>query len=253
MITLVSPKFLKQEAKKLKKILGISHCEALDEVSKKYGFSNYRHFLNFYEKSKLSKNLVLKSISLKNDMSKKIEFEIPCLENSQMSFHKQLEILKFFQDSDHVQAMCEKWDLMKDKMQSALFDEFLTEQGLYEIDFRHPYFIAKEISVSDLMYEIKGDVLCVDGDYDLKIKFDSEGFTLIEGSELIEFGSEVPDRYKEQPHFKERFLSGSFGIKIDMNKKIIIPHLNIVEIIDDTVYAGTLKPTARLIPAFRLE
>jgi hypothetical protein len=47
-------------------------------------------------------------------------------------------------------------------------------------------------------------------------------------------------------------LSGLFEIKIDRNKKIIIAYLNIFEIIDDMVYAGTLRPTAKLIPAYRL-
>jgi hypothetical protein len=253
MVTLVSPRFLKQEAKKLKKSLGISHHEALDEISKKYGFYNYRHFLNVLEKSKPAKKVDFKKSSSKNVTSKKIQFEIPLFQNPEMTFHEKLEILKLIQHSDHTQAMCEKWNLMKDEMQSALFNEFLTEQGQYEVNFRHPYFIPKEILLSDLNYEIKGGILCVDGDYDLKIKFHSEGFYLMEGSELIEFGSEVPDGYKEEPHFKGRVLSGSFGIKIDINKKILIPHLNIVEIIDGVIYAGTLRPTARLIPAFRLE
>jgi hypothetical protein len=47
-------------------------------------------------------------------------------------------------------------------------------------------------------------------------------------------------------------LSGLFEIKIDRNKKIIIAYLNIVEIIDDIVYAVTLRPTSKLIPAYRL-
>lgn len=49
MITPVSPTFLKQEAKKLKRSHKLLMSKALDEVSKIYGFSNYRHYLNVYE------------------------------------------------------------------------------------------------------------------------------------------------------------------------------------------------------------
>ncbi|GEM_PF-1547426 len=242
MVTIVSPAFLKQEAKKLKKSLGMSHHEALDEVSKKYGFSNYRHYLNVLEESK---PVTEEKISLENDRSKAIQFETPFEQSAQMSFHEQLDFLKVFQHSDDMQAQCEKWNLMKDETQSALFDEFLTEEGQYEIDFRHKYFIAKEISLSDLKYKLKGDMLYIDGEYDLTIK--------LEDSEQIEFVYEASDHCKEYSPFNDRVLSGPFGIKIDRNKKIIIHHLSIIEMIDGLVYAGTLKPTARLMPAFRPE
>lgn len=234
MITVVSPTFLKQEAKKLKKNLCISHHKALDEISKKLGFANFRHFLNFYEKSKSSE--ANKEISWKENSSM-IQLEVISHQSSKLSFHEQLEILKLYQHTDDIQSTCKKWNLMKDEIQSALFNEFLTEQGEYEIQFRHPYFIAKEIFLNDLEYEIKGDMLCIDGDYNLSIKFDSD---------------DIPEHYQEEPHFKDRVLSGSFGIKIDKNKVVTIPHLNIIEIIDGVVYAGTLKPLARLFPAFRL-
>lgn len=37
---------IKKEAKKLKKEMGIQHSKALDIVAQKYGYQNYRHFLN---------------------------------------------------------------------------------------------------------------------------------------------------------------------------------------------------------------
>lgn len=235
MITLVSPSFLKQEAKKLKQSLGISHHEALDRASNKYGFSNFRHFLNFLEKSKPVKDVLFKKISLNNDMPK---IEISHLENSQISFEEQLDILKLYQNSDDIQSTCKKWNLMNNEMQSTLFNEFLTEQGENEIHFRHPHFIAKAISLSDLEYEMLEDTLCVDGVYDLKIKLNCD--------------EEEFDLYNVEPHFRERELSGSFGVEIDRHKIITIPHLSIVQIIDGMVYAGTLKPTAKLMQPYRL-
>jgi len=247
MAILVSPTFLKQEAKKLKKSLGMSHSEALDEISKKYGFCNFRHYLNALEESKPVKE---EKSSLENSTPKKILFETPFENSSQMPFHQQLDFLKIFQHTEDIQAQCEKWNLMKAEIQSALFKEFLTDEGWYEIDFRHKHFIAKEISVSDLEYELKGDVLCVDGDYDLKITL--EKFCIIDG-EQVELMYEAPDSCKEYSPFDDRVLSGPFGIKIDRNKNINIHHLSIIETIDGLVYAGTLKPTARLMPPFRPE
>lgn len=247
MATLISPTFLKQKAKKLRKSLGMSHHEALDEASKKYGFSNYRHYLNVLKESESATE---EKISSEDDKLKVIQFETPFEQSAQMTFHEQLNFLKVFQHSDDIQAQCEKWNLMKEEIQSALFNEFLTEQGQYEIDFRHKYFVAKEISVSDLKYELKGDMLCVDGDYDLKIKL--EEFCIVDG-ERVEIEYDASDRCKEYSPFDDRVLSGPFGIKIDKNKKITIHHLSIIEMIDGLVYAGTLKPTARLMPAFRPE
>lgn len=234
MITMISPTFLKQEAKKLKKRLGISHLKALDEISKKYGFANFRHFLNFYEKSKSSE--ACNEISRKKN-SPIIHTDSHLYQIANLSFDKQMEILKLYQDSEDIQSTCKKWNLMKDEIQRALFNEFLTDVGEYEIQFRHPYFIAKELNLNELEYEIKGEMLCIDGHYELTIKFDSD---------------DIPDNYKNEPHFKDRILSGSFGIMIDLNQAVTIDHLNIVEIIDGVVYAGTIKPLARLIPGFRL-
>ncbi|MFA6236227.1 MAG: hypothetical protein WC635_02780 [Bacteriovorax sp.] len=46
MITPVSPSFLKQEAKKLSKNQGIPLSKAYDEAAKKFGYHNYKHYLN---------------------------------------------------------------------------------------------------------------------------------------------------------------------------------------------------------------
>lgn len=235
MIIRVSPNFLKQKAKKLKKILGISHHEALDEVSKRFGFSNFKHYLNFSKKIYPNDNFIIKEPSAKIE-DYKILLGIPDQQGSDLSFSEQLEILKLYKHSDDFQSTCQKWELMKNEIQNSLFSEFLTAKGEYEIGFRHPHYVAKDISLSDLRYEIKADILSVDGDYDLRIKFNGE----------------VPDNLKDEPHVKDRVLSGSFGIKIDKSKVITVIHLNIIQIEDGVVYAGTLKPVARLIPAFRI-
>ncbi|WP_019218440.1 hypothetical protein [Legionella tunisiensis] len=215
MITPVSPRFLKQEAKKLQKSRNLSRSKALDEVSKKYEFSNYRHYLNVYESNRKkfasTKHVLLKNISLEKDMHKKMELALSFIRNFKIPFRDLLDILKQFQHSERaVQAICEKLNLMKGEIQKFLFNDFLTDEGQYEINFRAPNFIAKEIVINGLTYEIDKDKLCVDGDYVLKTEF--------------EFELDENDPNSKDERFKDREFDGSFGVEIDRNKEIIFVH-----------------------------
>lgn len=95
---------------------------------------------------------------------------------------------------------------MKDEIQSYLFNNFLTDEGQFEINFRAPYFIAKDISISNLTYEINENTLCVDGNYILKAKFDFENIQLLNEE----------DRKDER--YNDLLFSGSFGITIDKDE-----------------------------------
>ena len=127
MITPISPTYLKQKAKKLKKSDNLSMCVALDEVSKFYGFSNYRHYINIYKsnrkQSAFSKQELLKNISLETDMHKKMELAILFIRNYKIPFRDILDILKQFQDSAKaIQVICEKLNLMKSEIQKFLLN-----------------------------------------------------------------------------------------------------------------------------------
>lgn len=215
MITPVSPTFLKQEAKKLKKSQGLQMSKALDEISKNYGFSNYRHYLNVYEsnlkQTHSTKENLLKSISLEKDMSKKMDLAITFIKESKIPFRDSFEILKQFQYSEKAfQTLCEKLSLMKNEIQSFLLDDFLTDEGQYEISFRAPNFVAKTISVMALTYEIHGDKLCVDGSYVLETEF--------------EFDLDKSDPISKVERFMNRKFDGHFGIEISRSKKITLVH-----------------------------
>lgn len=185
MITPVSPTFLKQEAKKLKKTQNLSMSEALDETSKKFGFSNYRHYLNCSEANlkqpKPAIEEILKSISSEQDIFKKLDIAISSIIKFKIPFHEQLDILKLFSrsndaddsyDSDekticeklklaedlrhkdygvepYLQFMCEKLSLMKDEIQTFLLNEFLTENDEDKIydDIDPDHFITKKFSI----------------------------------------------------------------------------------------------------------
>jgi hypothetical protein len=155
--------------------------------------------------------VLLENISSENDISIKMELAISFIQNYKMPFRNLLEILKEFTHSEEsIQTLCEKLNLMRDEIQSFLFNDFLTEEGKEEINFRAPYFIAKNISVSGLTYELDGDMLCVDGDYVLKTEF--------------EFELDKKDSTSKDERFEDREFNGTFGVEIDMNKKITFVH-----------------------------
>lgn len=176
--SIVSPTFIKQIARQLKKEKSLSQSQALNEAVRKYGFSNYRN----YQKT------------LKDNLK-----------------HSLLDIIKQFHHSEeNIQAVCEKSNL-KDEIQSFLLNDFLSSKGRSEIEMFYEFYIAKNISVSNLLYEISGDMIRIDGEYKL----------------ITEFEFEVPDCYKGYPHFEDRSFSGTFEVTIDKNKKINIVYSDI--------------------------
>ncbi|KTD62117.1 hypothetical protein [Legionella spiritensis] len=215
MITPVSPTFLKQEAKKLKKSQGLQMSKALDEVSKKYGFSNYRHYLNVYESNskqvQVTKEDLLKIISLEKDTAKKMDLAISFIKESKILFRDSLDVLKQFKHSKRaIQTVCEKLNLMKKEIHSFMFNAFLTDEGQYEVNFRAPNFVTKEISIMDISYEIRGDNLSVDGNYVLETEF--------------EFELDENDPVSKDERFKNRKFDGHFEVEINRHKKITLVH-----------------------------
>lgn len=215
MITPVSLRFLKQQARKLKKSNNLILAKALDEVSKNYGFSNYRHYINVYKsnqkRSRISIAVFLDNLSLEHDSSKKIPLAISYIQSAKLHFKDLLEILKQFQHSDNdLQAICEQQSLMQNEIQSFLFEDFLAGEGEYELNFRSPHTKAKQISLSNLTYEIDEGMLVVEGKYLLKATF--------------EFAVSDNDRHNEDHQYPDFEYDGSFGVEIDRNKLITFTH-----------------------------
>ncbi|HGK7609086.1 TPA: hypothetical protein ACJ6J3_00090 [Legionella pneumophila] len=215
MITPVSPIYLKQEAKKLKKIQGLSMGKALDEVSKKLGFSNYRHYLNVYESNLKepapSKEALLKMISSERDMLKKMKIATSFIQQFKTPFRDVLNIINQFQHSRKaVQSICGKLNLMKKEIQSFLLNDFLSEEGQDEINFRAPYFIAKKIFISHLDYEINANALNVNGQYVLQTEFELE--------------LDHNDPLSKDARFNDREFEGSFRVEINKDKTITLIH-----------------------------
>ena len=164
---------LQRVAKKLQKEKSLKWQKALDEAAKQFGYSNYKIFLNERNQSEQSVESLLKKIFSEKGLSKKA-----------------------------LQSLCKKSTLNED-IQSFLLNDLRADEG-GEIEIYAPNFIAREVSLKNLIYKIKGDKLYVEGDYELTLEFDGE----------------VPDEHKHLPHFNRPPMFGDFEIKIDKNNKI---------------------------------
>lgn len=226
---------LKKKAKQIKKERSLSWHQALDEASIYFGYSNYKNYRNSSRAMQIQpkpiKEVILKEISLENDIPKKMALAISFIKNYEIPFHDLFDIIKLFQHSDEsLQGVCDKSNL-KTAIQDALFRDFLTDEGIYEIHFRQPYFLPKDLSLSEISYEYRKDedVLYIDGDYNLTTTFDFENI-------ILENEGDCKDQ-----RFNDRKLFGTFGITIDKNKNISIIGSDINEEIDGQFYGASFR------------
>ncbi|MDP3562224.1 MAG: hypothetical protein Q8R83_08630 [Legionellaceae bacterium] len=249
---IVSPTFLKQRARQLKKEKSLSQHQAYDEAAKESGYAGYKHYRNTLETTPKCKEALLENIYSEKDMFKKVELAVAFVQNFKIPFHEQLDILKLFQNSEEdaqfvyeklsldsglhdliqpwLQFVCEKLNFMKDEIQSHLLKDFLLGEGKDELHNIHPYFIAKEVSISELMYEIAEDTLRVfEADYKLKLKFDFEN---------VEFENEED---RKDSRFNDREMFGSFGVTIARNKEITFEHSDIGEESGDGFFESSFR------------
>lgn len=213
--TFVLLSILKKKAKQLKKENSLTWHQALDDAAKEFGYSNFKNYQNISEAGvnqyKVAVEAILKNMSLEKDMFKKMELVISFMQNYEAPFRDLLNILKQFQNSEAaIQNVCEKLNVMEEEIRLFLFNHFLTEKGEYEINFRAPNFIARELSISDLTYEIDETLLCVDGNYVLTTKF--------------EFELDENEPGNTNDFFKDREFDGYFEVEIDLNKEITFVH-----------------------------
>lgn len=185
----VSPSFLKQKARKLKRQKTISQAEALDEAAIELGYSNYKNYLNA---SKANQNspvqteeaLLLKISSEKqNAVTEKVD-----IYSSRISKLKQptQELVSFLNETrpseNHTQSICDTKSELKEYIELHLLVDALEDDG-GEVDSYAPYHLANKVSLSDLKYRMNEGRLSVEGSYDLNLKFafdhdptDKDGF-----------------------------------------------------------------------------
>lgn len=198
---------LKQLAKNLQKEKSLSWHKALDEAARQSGCTNYKNYQN---QTKLEISDFVREIFLESHLSKKEELAISFLKNFQGSFQDRFKILEHVSSSNEViKLICEKSNLIKE-IESFLLKDLQADEG-GEVEMYAPNFIANKVLLIDLNYEAQEGKICVEGNYELKLKFDGE----------------IPNELKNLPNFNSQTMFGDFEITVDRNKRITIDHQSI--------------------------
>lgn len=231
--SLITPTFLKQKAKQLKKEKSISLYQAREEAAIQYGFSNYRHFLNEWESNRQPKSqseieALLKQLSSEKDMAKKLEIAIPFVQNNKMSFPEMFEIFEQFRSSaEAVQSVCENSFFLDHVVGTMMLEYFrVSKEDVQALPLKE-HFIAKNVVVEDLECELITERLNVKGLYTIEFEF--------------EHLSELEEDMKPMSHFNRDPMFGQFEMTIDRNKQVTIANPTIGEIDEDGVFMGRFK------------
>lgn len=223
--SLVTPTFLKQKARSLKKDKSISWHQALEETAIQFGFANYKHFLNDWEsnqqlESSSAVESLLKKLSLEKDTPKKLEVAVPFLQNNKMSFPEMFDVFEHFRQPDEaLQIVCENSYFLDHVLRTMMLQYFLKSKEDVQALPMKEHFIAKEVVVEEIVCELLTERLIVKGLYTIWFEF--------------EFLSEVEDEMKHLPHFNRDPMFGHFELTIDRNKQVTIANPTIGEISDD--------------------
>lgn len=128
--SIVTPTFLKQKAKKLKKEKSISLHQALEKLAIENGFSNYKHFLNDWESNLTPKTnseveSLLRSLDLETDMAKRLLLVIDFLQNNKISFPEMFSIFEQFRHSESaLQIVCENSSFLDHVVSTMMLQYF---------------------------------------------------------------------------------------------------------------------------------
>ncbi len=205
--SIVTLSVLRQLAKNLQKEKSLSWHKALDEAARQSGYTNYKNYQN---QTKLEIGDLVREILLESDPSEKEKLAISFLKNFQGSFQDRFRILEHVSNSNEViKLICEKSNLIKE-IELLLLKDLQADKG-GEVEIYAPNFTANKILLSDLNYEVQEGKIFIEGNYELKLKFDGE----------------VPNELKNLPHFNIQPMYGDFEITVDKNKKISIDHQSI--------------------------
>lgn len=227
--SLVSPSFIKQRARQLKRKKSLSQSLALDEAAREAGHTNYKNYLNLLtvnrKQSELSKSSHFENLYSEKDVSKKISLAMALVQKFKTSYQDLLAILDQIQHSDEaVQSLCEK-STLKDDAQTSLLQYFPESKDDVQALPLMEHFVAKKVSVKDLTYEFDSDKIRINGNYDI-------GF---------EFEYDVPQEMKHQSHFNRDPMFGDFEMTMDKNKKISIENPSIGDFFEGRLYMSSFK------------
>lgn len=211
---IVSPSFLKQKARQLKKSKSLTQSEALNEASQELGFSNYKNYLNALESSRPEPpdpaDFEMEIWEQMNgESSKRIAIVDSLLQKLKLPFGELLDSLEQARHWKTRQSICEKYPELKEFIRLHIHMDSLEDEG-GSLELISSYHLPKEAEVKNLVFRLGDDLLLVEGDYELKLDF--------------AFEHEPNDPH---PLLEDRSAWGSFELTIDRNKTLTIEHSDI--------------------------
>ncbi len=230
---LITPTFLKQKARQLKKAKSISWHQALEETAVQNGFTNYRHFLNEWEsnqqpESKSAIESLLRRLSSEKEMARKLELAVPFVQNNKMSFPEMFDVFEQFrQPAEAIQIVCENSFFLDHVVGTMLLEYFRQSKEDVQALPLKEHFIAKNIVIENLECELITERLNVRGLYTIEFEF--------------EHLAELEDDMKHMSHFNRDPMFGQFEMTIDRNKQVTIANPTIGEVDEDGVFVGRFK------------
>ncbi len=228
MTSLVSPSFIKQKARQLKKEKSISLHQAYDEAVAPYGFANYKNYLNALKAKSnlpLSREDLFKNILLEKDVSKKESLAVSFIHSFNPPFLEFLQIIKEFKTSeDVIQHLCSQSALQND-IQKSLLSYFLESKSDVQALPLMEGFVAKNVLVRSLNYKFSDGHIFASGKYHLEFEFEDK----------------ISEESKHLPHFRRDPMFGTFDARIDKDKKIIFENPIIGDEVDGKVYMSKFK------------
>jgi hypothetical protein len=225
----VSPSFLKQEAKKLKKEKGISHSEALNEAAKLHGFSGYKHYLNELESHRrnedpISKEGIFERILQEKNDAKKLDLAVSYVHFGKMPFPELFKVLSQFKSEKDIHYLCIQ-STLPGEVRRSLLNYFLESKEDVQLLPGREHFVAKNVIVEDLKYSLLANELIIVGDYTIEFAFEHE----------------IDEQIKDLPHFRREPMFGDFCMSFKMDGKIDIENPSICEDDEDGFFMTPFK------------
>lgn len=164
----ISPTLLKRKAKQLKKEQGLKHQEALDIISKKFGYSSYQEYEKNLDKHKCK--VTLSSIEKEANIKNKEILAQRYIKQPSSTYESIYEMILKFKEPEIFTRLCYSAGYNK------LFKKFITQDiNDNDTDFEVPdFFKIVDLNITFLEFEIWDDKVSVDGNLKLKASFMKE-------------------------------------------------------------------------------
>lgn len=181
-------------------------------------------------------NEVIQLISEEMDLNKKAQLAISSIKNNSFRFQEQLNIIQLFEELEQdtqlacnnlrldenlheliepwVQYVCEQINFMESEIELFVYNDFSSGEGAVDLEDLYPYYMPTSVTISNPMYRLVGNEICIEADYTLDLEFDCLSDDEDNNSEIL----------KMYPPCQ---ANGSFEVEINRKQKITFVHSDI--------------------------